>query len=154
MEHGFQQAVTTGSSCGELSLQLVAEGHRLVDLGDDPVLFGLSHAKAQRCQGRSGGYCETDQGYERNRIFRPLLRASSETAAVSLTPKLFESAFDLYRRHTEKQSGPVDCVSFVVMQRMGLRTALAFDEHFVQAAFVLPRLWYGRVRKGCWDVPV
>jgi hypothetical protein len=59
---------------------------------------------------------------------------------VTLTPDLFESAFDLYRRHTDKQWGLVDCVSFVVMRQTGLTTALAFDQHFVQAGFVVPRL--------------
>ena len=66
------------------------------------------------------------------------LRDSSEATVVSLTPELFESAFDLYRRHTDKQWGLVDCVSFVVMRRMGVKTALAFDRHFIQAGFVLP----------------
>jgi predicted nucleic acid-binding protein len=66
------------------------------------------------------------------------LRDSSETTVVSLTPELFQAAFDLYRRHTDKQWGLVDCVSFIVMRRMGLTTALAFDQHFVQAGFVLP----------------
>jgi len=56
-----------------------------------------------------------------------------------LTPELFESAFELYRRHTDKQWGLVDCVSFVVMRNQGLTTALAFDQHFVQAGFVTPR---------------
>ena len=68
------------------------------------------------------------------------LRDSPGATVVSLNPELFESAFDLYRRHTDKQWGLVDCVSFVVMRRMGLTTALAFDQHFVQAGFVLPRL--------------
>jgi predicted nucleic acid-binding protein len=33
------------------------------------------------------------------------LRDSSETTVVSLTPELFQAAFDLYRRHTDKQWG-------------------------------------------------
>ncbi len=68
------------------------------------------------------------------------LRESPGTTVVNLTPELFESAFTLYRRHADKQWGLVDCVTFVVMRRMGLATALAFDQHFVQAGFVLPRL--------------
>ncbi len=68
------------------------------------------------------------------------LRDSPGASVVNLTPELFESAFDLYRRHTDKQWGLVDCVSFVVMRRMDLKTALAFDQHFAQAGFVVPRL--------------
>jgi len=68
------------------------------------------------------------------------LRDSPGATVVNLNPELFESAFDLYRRHIDKQWGLVDCVSFVVMRRMGLTTALAFDQHFVQAGFVSPRL--------------
>ena len=67
------------------------------------------------------------------------LRDSPGTTLVNLNPELFEAAFALYRRHIDKQWGLVDCVSFVVMRRMGLTTALAFDQHFVQAGFILPR---------------
>ena len=67
------------------------------------------------------------------------LRESPGVTVVNLTPELFESAFDLYRHHTDKQWGLVDCVSFVIMRSMGLTTALAFDQHFVQAGFVTPR---------------
>lgn len=66
-------------------------------------------------------------------------RESAGSTVVHLTPELFDSALTLYRRHTDKQWGLVDCVSFVVMRRMGLSTALAFDQHFVQAGFLLPR---------------
>jgi len=68
------------------------------------------------------------------------IRNSPGTTVVNLTPELFEAAFALYRRHTDKQWGLIDCVSFVVMRRMGLTSALVFDQHFVQAGFVLPRL--------------
>jgi uncharacterized protein len=67
-------------------------------------------------------------------------RESAGSTVVPLTPELFDSAFGLYRSHTDKTWGLVDCVSFVVMRRRGLKTALAFDQHFVQAGFVLPRL--------------
>jgi len=66
------------------------------------------------------------------------LRESPGVTVVNLTPELFESAFELYRRHNDKQWGLVDCVSFVVMRNLGLTTALAFDQHFVQAGFVAP----------------
>ncbi len=67
-------------------------------------------------------------------------RESAGSTVVHLTPELFDAAFVLYQGHTDKTWGLVDCVSFVVMRRMGLRTVLAFDQHFIQAGFVLPRL--------------
>lgn len=66
------------------------------------------------------------------------LRQSPGVTVEHLTPELFESAFALYRRYTDKQWGLVDCVSFVVMHRMRLKTALAFDRHFTQAGFLVP----------------
>lgn len=66
------------------------------------------------------------------------LRQSPGVTVEHLTPELFESAFALYRRYTDKQWGLVDCVSFVVMRRMQLKTALAFDRHFTQAGFLVP----------------
>jgi predicted nucleic acid-binding protein len=67
------------------------------------------------------------------------LRGSPGVTVVNLTPELFESAFDLYRGHNDKQWGLVDCVSFVVMRNMRLTIALAFDQHFAQAGFLTPR---------------
>ena len=67
------------------------------------------------------------------------LRDAPGATVVNLNPELFESALELYRRHIDKQWGLVDCVSFVVIRRLGLTTALAFDQHFVQAGFISPR---------------
>ena len=40
MQHRLQQAGGLGLRGGETGLQLIAQGHQLIDLGDDPVLFG------------------------------------------------------------------------------------------------------------------
>jgi predicted nucleic acid-binding protein len=42
------------------------------------------------------------------------LRESPGVTVVNMTPELFESAFEFYRCHIDKQWGLVDCVSFVV----------------------------------------
>lgn len=41
-------------------------------------------------------------------------------------------AFKLLRDRTDKSYSLCDAVSFVVMQRLGLKQALAFDDHFRQ----------------------
>jgi|GEM_PF-3365362 len=40
MQHGFEQAAVVGLGGGELGFELVAQGHQLIDLGYDAVLFG------------------------------------------------------------------------------------------------------------------
>lgn len=60
---------------------------------------------------------------------------SSEVEIVRLTPQLFEQAYLLYKRYQDKEWGLLDCVSFVVMREAGIRNALTFDQHFVQAGF-------------------
>ncbi|HLE87746.1 MAG TPA: hypothetical protein VI727_08795 [Candidatus Brocadiaceae bacterium] len=35
----------------------------------------------------------------------------------------------------DKEWGLVDCISFVVMKKHGIKDALAADDHFIQAEF-------------------
>ena len=61
--------------------------------------------------------------------------SSPDVEVVHLSPGLFKEAWDLYRSHRDKEWGLVDCVSFVVMRNAGVKDALTFDQHFVQAGF-------------------
>ncbi|NOX63610.1 MAG: PIN domain-containing protein [Chloroflexi bacterium] len=61
--------------------------------------------------------------------------SSDEVDIVRLTPDIFAQAYALYRRYEDKTWGLIDCVSFVVMRDAGIRRALTFDHHFVQAGF-------------------
>lgn len=54
---------------------------------------------------------------------------------IPLTEELYERAYQLYRSRADKEWGLTDCISFVVMQDMGLTEALTADEHFRQAGF-------------------
>jgi predicted nucleic acid-binding protein len=42
----------------------------------------------------------------------------------------FQSARRIYERFADKEWSFTDCTSYAVMQRMGILTAFAFDEHF------------------------
>jgi uncharacterized protein len=54
---------------------------------------------------------------------------------VPLSEELYAQALALYRARQDKDSGLVDCVSFVIMQERGIREALTSDSHFEQAGF-------------------
>ncbi len=62
---------------------------------------------------------------------------------VPLSEDLFALAGDLYRRHSDKEWGLTDCVSFAVMRKRGIVEALSTDHHFKQAGF-RPLLLEGR----------
>jgi len=47
----------------------------------------------------------------------------------------FERGVDLFRRRPDKYWTLTDCLSFVVMQELGITQALTADRHFRQAGF-------------------
>ncbi|GIW79052.1 MAG: hypothetical protein KatS3mg105_0859 [Gemmatales bacterium] len=48
---------------------------------------------------------------------------------------LFAAGLQLYRQRPDKDWSLTDCISFVVMQREGIREALTGDHHFEQPGF-------------------
>jgi uncharacterized protein len=68
------------------------------------------------------------------------LKTISIMRIAALTPQLFTSAIDLYTSYQDKTWGLVDCISFIVMADQQLSIALSFDQHFIQAGFILAPL--------------
>ena len=64
-----------------------------------------------------------------------LLHGSSIRLFQVDQPLFFESWAYLVQ-HPDKEYSFTDCISFVLMQRMHIQTALTFDHHFAQAGFV------------------
>lgn len=60
---------------------------------------------------------------------------SDDVQVIHLHPPLFRNAFDLYKSRSDKTWGLIDCVSFVVMNELGIIDALSTDKHFEQAGF-------------------
>lgn len=60
---------------------------------------------------------------------------SDNVEVVRLTPKLFDEALKLFKKHHDKSWGLVDCISFIVMTEHNVTQALTFDKHFIQAGF-------------------
>jgi predicted nucleic acid-binding protein len=65
-----------------------------------------------------------------NRLLR-----SPTVQLVHVDEGLFFDAWRYFMQHADKTFSLTDCISFVLMERMGIQTALAFDHHFIQAGF-------------------
>lgn len=63
-----------------------------------------------------------------------LLRSPS-AQLIHVDEQLFDSGWTYFQRYRDKQFSLTDCISFVVMQKLGITTAWAFDNHFTQAGF-------------------
>jgi len=63
------------------------------------------------------------------------LEISTRVEIVSLTDSLIEAGWRLYAARPDKDWGIIDCISFVLMEELGLAEALSADHHFAQAGF-------------------
>lgn len=53
---------------------------------------------------------------------------------ILLTLEDIESAWEVFQKYADKEWSFTDCTSKVVMERLGITTAFAFDQHFHQFA--------------------
>jgi len=60
---------------------------------------------------------------------------TSVWAVERVTPDDEAAAREIIRKYTDKTFSYTDATSFAVMERLGLRTAFAFDPHFRQYGF-------------------
>lgn len=61
--------------------------------------------------------------------------ASENLRLVRVEAPVFDAAWDLFLQRTDKEWSFTDCTSFVLMERLGIRKALAFDRNFLEAGF-------------------
>ena len=69
--------------------------------------------------------------------FLDSLQTSRLVRLVYLNQTQIEATIDLFRNRSDKDWSFTDCSSFVLMREYGLQRALAFDEHFRQAGFIV-----------------
>lgn len=60
---------------------------------------------------------------------------SPSVRLVHVDEVLFHSGWDYFQKHKDKAYSLTDCISFAVMNELGIKQAFAFDRHFVQAGF-------------------
>ena len=68
------------------------------------------------------------------------LLSSRSFNVVHVDEELFYEAWAYFQKYKDKTYSLTDCVSFVLMKKLGIAEALTFDQHFIQAGFAkLPR---------------
>jgi predicted nucleic acid-binding protein len=65
------------------------------------------------------------------------IRTSDTVELVTISPELFEKAYQLYCARDDKEWGLTDCTSFVGMENMRMNRAFTADRHFEQAGFTV-----------------
>ena len=56
---------------------------------------------------------------------------------ISAVHHSFDAGLELYAERADKQWSLTDCISFVIMQDLGITEALTADHHFEQAGFTI-----------------
>jgi predicted nucleic acid-binding protein len=79
-----------------------------------------------------------DRGLQLRNVTIQAVDAIREDAGIEVVPqtrRLFQAAFDLYRKRPDKGWSLTDCASFVIMTEHKLTDALTHDGHFQQNGF-------------------
>ena len=63
------------------------------------------------------------------------LLTSPSVRFVHVGEELFQEGWNYFQKHKDKDYSLTDCISFLIMEELGIDTAFAFDKHFVQAGF-------------------
>ena len=63
------------------------------------------------------------------------LLLSPSVEFIHVDSALFYEAWEYFQQHEDKDYSLTDCISFIVMRRLGINTAFTFDGHFTQAGF-------------------
>jgi predicted nucleic acid-binding protein len=60
---------------------------------------------------------------------------SPTVQVIQVDEALFFEAWQYFQQHDDKSYSLTDCISFLLMNRLSIPSALTFDQHFVQAGY-------------------
>jgi len=67
------------------------------------------------------------------------LLESADIDLIEIDQSFFHEGWQYFQKHQDKSYSLTDCLSFIVMQKRNIVTALTLDHHFLQAGFqILP----------------
>jgi predicted nucleic acid-binding protein len=81
-----------------------------------------------------------DDGHEKSIQFNSLIQEAIKIGRLQLewvTPPIHNDAWKIFEGYSDQDFSFVDCTSFVVSDRMGVKEAFGFDDHFKTMGFIL-----------------
>jgi len=62
--------------------------------------------------------------------------SSKITKIIKVDSKIFNEAWELFKKYKDKTWSFTDCTSFIIMKINNIKRAFTFDEHYKQAEYV------------------
>ncbi|OHB88308.1 MAG: hypothetical protein A3D13_01835 [Planctomycetes bacterium RIFCSPHIGHO2_02_FULL_40_12] len=87
-------------------------------------------------------FLRTRVSYNASIQFGKNVRKCKGIKIVHITPDIEDSTWSIFKKYKDKDFSFTDCTSFIVMERLKVKTAFAFDEHFTQYGklIVVPKI--------------
>jgi predicted nucleic acid-binding protein len=137
LDTGFLFALFDEDDKDHLRVREVAEKYRSQFLPD--FVLTTNHVIAETITlVRSKGHADLGVRHDRAVKIGQRLWAGHLASVHHATPEEEQAAFVYFTRHRDKEYSFVDCVSFVLMDSLGIREAFAVDRDFTHRFVALP----------------
>ena len=81
-----------------------------------------------------------DDGHAKALQFNALTQEAIKAGRLNLewvTPAIHKEAWDIFENYADQDFSFVDCTSFVIAKRVGVKEAFGFDDHFKTMGLIL-----------------
>ena len=81
-----------------------------------------------------------DDGHDKALQFNALIQEALKSGRLNLqwvTPAIHRDAWDIFEKYSDQDFSFVDCTSFAIAERIGVKEAFGFDDHFKTMGFIL-----------------
>jgi predicted nucleic acid-binding protein len=137
LDTGFLQAIFSEGDKHHRRVQAVLEQYRRRRLSDLLITTNFVVGEALTLA-RSKGHPDPSVRHDRAVQIGQLLWAGYFGEIHRVTAEEEEAAFDHFTKHRDQDYSFVDCLSFVVMEKLGIREAFSVDKHFTHRFTAIP----------------
>jgi hypothetical protein len=137
LDTGFLQAIFSEEDKHHRRVQAVLEQYRGRRLSDLLITTNFVVSEALTLA-QSKGHPDPGVRHDRAVQIGHLLRAGYFGKIHRVTEDEEDAAFEHFGRHRAQGYSFVDCLSFVVMEKLGIREAFSVDKHFTHRFTAIP----------------